>query len=973
MLKDHVSVKVTTVPVSFTWLSLTSVRLSSAPSIGTGNVRIERATPKAPLNTFSDSVGLGASSLNGLANQNRYVEEELADSIASIVINPSTGGTGTGIGTSVKTFGAGSGLVDDTDAIQATIEYVRGLGGGVVFFPAGTYSLRVAQTASSVFKHCLTVYPGITLRGESRERSVLKLQSAAGNYNAIISRNLITDGDMNDFGMYDLCIDQNNSGNVPAVLGDLSNNGNFRYAMLCFGGRRLTVKNCWFKDFKSTNTLSFNAPIGLCGDVQVVGNRFDHATSTTIANDHSTIYTQADNVLIDGNQFTAPVVATFGATTAIEMHGSYQLSCNNTIKNYRIGCNLTGVAFESNNLSFVNNSVEGTCYGVVLWSWFYAGNTTKPGLTNCVVSGNMIRINRDPWATSGANISCGITWDSVGAAPCEGVTITDNIIHYEPTTVTNISDNYSCGINWDRPSVGGVGYDQDITIKNNIITGAPANGIRIYGSIRRLSIDGNTTRNCGQSTSGTFVTAFRAGIFAFSPGPMLQWVVNANRMIDDQATPTMTMGFVTGASQATNCQFTDNVFTVGASHAYPAYSGTYVPGEGWYVRHVFDTYPAGQAITGETRAGSTLLVTSTGVLNTQTVAPQGSVYVPQVARLFNQFQIPWGQASGLGALDASADLTVQFSGQANLLLGGTVPGVQILRGANNTSRGIAWWTVNSSRWLFVTDGNESGSNAGTNMTMFTYDDAGSYGDTAFVWSRAVGKPFFWFRPMAFDAGISPAQLIVTSPSTTLTAANSWVTFTGVAAGSIIYAPAANALGTARPWVQWVKNRSTIEVIYKRLGSDTIDGSVDDVVINPGETALFIGNGATDILIAERSGGDTSRIFTRHMRSVNLNSAATDVKTAVRFPSNYRVRKVTVTNASISLTTATFSLRTAAGGAGTAIVSNQNLAAHTTSGRVTEATVASPDRQSATTLYLRNETAQGAAATADFIIEFEDLR
>ena len=32
-----------------------------------------------------------------------------------------------------------------------------------------------------------------------------------------------------------------------------------------------------------------------------------------------------------------------------------------------------------------------------------------------------------------------------------------------------------------------------------------------------------------------------------------------------------------------------------------------------------------------------------------------------------------------------------------------------------------------------------------------------------------------------------------------------------------------------------------------------------------------------------------------------------------------------------------------------------------------------DRQSATTLYLRNDTAQGAAASSDFIIEFEDLR
>lgn len=887
------------------------------------------------------------------------------------------GGTvaGSGIGTSVKSapFSAtGGGIVVDTAAIQACIDAVYASGGGVVWFPAGTYLIDIAQTASATFKHALTIYPGIVLRGESRERSVLKLKSGAGNYNAIISRALVTDADMNDVGMYDLCIDQNNTGNVPTLLTDLTNNGNYRYAFLCFGGRRVTVKNCWFKDFKSINTISVNAPITLCGDIQIVGNRFDHATSATLANDHSTIYTNADNVLIDGNQFIAPAVATFGATTAIELHGSYQLACNNIIKNFRVGCNVTGVAYESNNLSFVNNSIEGACYGVVLWSWFYGGNTTKAALTNCVVSGNMIRINRDPFSAIIANIACGITWDQTGTAPCEGIIITDNVIHFEPTTVTNISDNYSCGIDWERPTV--VGYDQDITIKGNIITGAPANGIRIYGPIRRLTLDGNTTRNCGQSTSGTFVTAFRAGIFAYSPGPMLQWIVNGNRFIDDQATPTMTMGFSTGGSQATNCQFTDNVWTVGAGHTWPVFAGSYVAGEAWYVRHVFDTYPAGQIITGEVKAGSTLLVSSTGVLNTQTVAPQGSVYVPQTARLFNQYQIAWGQASGLGALDCNADLTAQFNTSAILLLGGTLPGVEWFRGPANTARGMQWYTgASSQRWSFVTTSAESGSNAGTDLTLLSYDDAGAFVDVSMIWTRAAGKPFFWYRPMAIEKGLSPAQLIVTAASVTLTAADSWVTFTG-AAQCVMTAPAANAYGAARPWVQWVKNRSSnSEILYRRAGADTIDGSVDDVVINPGETAMFIGNGASDILVADRSGGDTSRIFTRFLRSVNLNSAATDVKTALRLPTNYRVRKVTVTNASISLTTCTYSLRTAAAGAGTAIVSAQGLAALTTNVKVTESTIASTDRQSATTLYLRNDTAQGAAATADFIIEFEDLR
>ena len=893
---------------------------------------------------------------------------------ALALASPPTSNSGAGIGTSVRSFGAtGTFITDDTDAIQACIEAVRAAGGGVVYFPSGTYLVRIAQTASATFKHALTIYPGIVLRGESRERSVIRLRSGAGNYNAIISRALVSDTDMNDFGMCDLCIDQNNTGNAPTLLTDLTNTGNYRYAVLCFGGRRITVKNCWFKDFKSINTISVNAPITLCGDVQIVGNRFDHGASSSVANDHSTIYTNADTVLIDGNQFNSPAIATYGATTAIEMHGSYQFACNNTIKNYRIGCNMTGVAYESNNLSFVNNSVEGACYGVVLWSWFYGGNTTKAALTNCVISGNVIRINRDPWGAISADISCGVTWDQTGTAPCEGIVITDNIIHFEPTTVTNVSDNYSWGIGWDRPTVAGVGYDQDITIKGNIITGAPANGLRIYGPIRRLTIDGNTIRNCGQSTSGAFVTAFRAGIFAYSPGPMLQWLVNGNRFVDDQATPTMTMGLSTGGSQASNCQFTDNVWTVSAGHAWPVFAGSYVAGEAWYVRHVFDTYPVGQVVTGEIKAGSTLTVTSTGVVNTQVTAPQGYTYVPQTARLFGQFQVTWGQASGLGALDCSADWTAQFNTAAYSLLGGTVPGVQVYKGPNNTQRGMQWWTVASSRWSLLADGNETGSATGSDLKLFSYNDAGVFVDTSFVWTRAAGKPFFWYRPMAIEKGLSPAQLIVTAASITLTAADAWVTFTGTAQ-CVMTAPAASEFGSARPWVQWVKNRSfTAEIIYQRQGVDTIDGLNDSVTINPGETAMFIGNGASDIAISQRSGGDASRIFTRHLRGVSLNSAATDVRATFRLTSAYRVRRVTVTNASVSLTTATFSLRTGASGSGVAIVAGQGLAALTTSAKVTESTIASTDRQGAFTLYLRCDTAQGVAATADFIIEFEDLR
>jgi len=55
------------------------------------------------------------------------------------------------------------GVADDSPAIQAAIDHVGGVGGGVVFLPAGTY--RVAD---------LQLRPGVTLAGVGREQTVLR-------------------------------------------------------------------------------------------------------------------------------------------------------------------------------------------------------------------------------------------------------------------------------------------------------------------------------------------------------------------------------------------------------------------------------------------------------------------------------------------------------------------------------------------------------------------------------------------------------------------------------------------------------------------------------------------------------------------------------------------------------------------------------------------------------------------------------
>jgi hypothetical protein len=95
-----------------------------------------------------------------------------------------------------------------------------------------------------------------------------------------------------------------------------------------------------------------------------------------------------------------------------------------------------------------------------------------------------------------------------------------------------------------------------------------------------------------------------------------------------------------------------------------------------------------------------------------------------------------------------------------------------------------------------------------------------------------------------------------------------------------------------------------------------------------------------------------------------------------FPASYIIRRITATNASLNLTTAQGGLYTGAGKTGVTIVAaGQVYTALTAAGKFVDLTLAAGvtgDRMTATTIYFALTTAQGAAATGDVLVEFEDL-
>lgn len=107
------------------------------------------------------------------------------------------------------------------------------------------------------------------------------------------------------------------------------------------------------------------------------------------------------------------------------------------------------------------------------------------------------------------------------------------------------------------------------------------------------------------------------------------------------------------------------------------------------------------------------------------------------------------------------------------------------------------------------------------------------------------------------------------------------------------------------------------------------------------------------------------------QGVNLNSVA-DTVAPILVNGRVSVQSIIVTNASVSLDTAYLAVYTGPGATGTAIKSTYALSGNTTAAKVVVTAATSTDAVTGTPLYIRNTTAQGAAATADVFIYGYDL-
>jgi len=134
----------------------------------------------------------------------------------------------------------GDGTNDDTEGIQAAIDAVYAMGGGIVFFPAGTY--KVTST--------LNLKSGVTLCGAGREVAIIKRTTSAASGGARVIQNASYGGEY----------DENMVIRDLTIQGYYDPAGSAQHHCIGFWNvRNVRVVNCKLQDASGDGILARNA------------------------------------------------------------------------------------------------------------------------------------------------------------------------------------------------------------------------------------------------------------------------------------------------------------------------------------------------------------------------------------------------------------------------------------------------------------------------------------------------------------------------------------------------------------------------------------------------------------------------------------------------------------------------------------------------------------------------------------------
>ncbi|MDF2725579.1 MAG: algE1 [Paenibacillus sp.] len=425
---------------------------------------------------------------------------------------------------SVKEYGAvGDGITDDTAAIQAAIDAAGIAGGGVVFLPPGTYSVKRSSPARSYNYSLLIKESNVTVEGSGMGASILKM---ADGENGTVLRTVINnqsiDGPLakalSNVRIANLTIDGNWSNVTWAGPTGMESSGIYDQNGLTLS----TTSNSKVENVHIKNIAQDGLSGGSNRNLTIVNSIVEHTGKNNIAMFQSTGVKVINNTLRNANDspdggVSKPYYNTSSAKySSIAFAYSPVVAYTGTTKNFSLAVGnrietSTGrgisADYQANNLIIEGNVIDSTSgrnliglqmpihisplpSGYVIANNILSSNAASPGgtrtisavnLQNLLITGNMIQggglgvvLDNVANSTIEGNIIAGIDNSSAAFAginvrASDGITISSNDLQSATVKFTvNPSANIRLLLNNLGAAPSGLSFLTNFSSFNNL-------------------------------------------------------------------------------------------------------------------------------------------------------------------------------------------------------------------------------------------------------------------------------------------------------------------------------------------------------------------------------------------------------------------------------------------------------------------------------------------------------------------------
>ena len=355
---------------------------------------------------------------------------------------------------SVVDFGAtGDGTTNDTTAIQAAIDRVEARGGGIVYFPEGTYRVQTGGTS------CLTVdAAGVSLRGAGRGISIIKNFTTTAN---CINIDLGGAADAKSF-VRDLSITNDTTSSLSALL--VANGSRIhilnvgtalhRTGISTSAVTAATVEACNV-DSNDGNAAALGLTLGARGRAYAceISSSTDVGSGITMAADSRCFDTYVTNfatgVLMSGARAFFKGGHVTGSTTGISMTAAschadtYVTGCTTGISVTATTCSASGkITSNTNGVTTSSAGTEFVLHGAVVSS--NTTGVTLAGARGMVCNSNLTSNTTGASLEADTTAAIGCTLASNGTAGVSvGAFANCMVVNCIGGSITNLSVNAS--------------------------------------------------------------------------------------------------------------------------------------------------------------------------------------------------------------------------------------------------------------------------------------------------------------------------------------------------------------------------------------------------------------------------------------------------------------------------------------------------------------------------------------------------